>query len=454
MEEYIRSVTEQIRCVKAREGVARELSDHIEDQAAAYEAAGDAHEAAVGRAVREMGDPVEVGVELDRIHRPQIDFKLIGMTFAFSIAGFFVLCELNGLTEYPEYFLRQCVALALSFGVLAGMYFLDYSFIGRYAYGIGAFLTAAICVDAASAGKSGAVSAAFTMAYLYVPVYAGILYRLRGGGHGAVVWGVVAQMIIAALSYGFSTLYTALNVYLICTVLLLMAVWKSWFKVHKKAVTAVLLSGLLLLPAALLMVAVLCGSGYGFRAQRLSAWLNPQRYADGAGYVYLFIRDGLSSAKWIGAADRDPFAGDVLIGKPIPFLTEPFVLFQIVCSYGMLAGLAVVSALSAVVIRAWRIVRRQKNQLGFMVSAACFMALLVNCLEGVLINTGFFPVSSMQFPFVSYGACTSITYAALIGLLLSVYRNEKILTERPVERRLEVYSFAVVFRLRKKRNRR
>ena len=58
MEEFIRSVTEQIRCVKARDGIAKELSDHIEDQAAAYEEAGESHEEAVIRAVREMGDPV------------------------------------------------------------------------------------------------------------------------------------------------------------------------------------------------------------------------------------------------------------------------------------------------------------------------------------------------------------------------------------------------------------
>ena len=29
MEEFIKTLTEQIRCVRAREGVARELSNHI-----------------------------------------------------------------------------------------------------------------------------------------------------------------------------------------------------------------------------------------------------------------------------------------------------------------------------------------------------------------------------------------------------------------------------------------
>ena len=152
MEEFIKSVTDQIRCVRARAGVAKELSNHIEDQTVAYEEEGDSHEEAVKRAVREMGDPVEVGVELDRIHRPQADFKMIGMAFVFSVAGFFVLCATSGLAAFPEYLIRQFFVLLLSFGVMAGMYFLDYSFIGRYVYGIYVFVTLAIYIGSIYTG--------------------------------------------------------------------------------------------------------------------------------------------------------------------------------------------------------------------------------------------------------------------------------------------------------------
>ena len=47
MEEFIRILTDQIRCAKARDGVARELSSHILDQAQAYEQSGMAQ---IGRA--------------------------------------------------------------------------------------------------------------------------------------------------------------------------------------------------------------------------------------------------------------------------------------------------------------------------------------------------------------------------------------------------------------------
>lgn len=436
MEEFIRSVTEQIRCVRARDGIAKELSDHIEDQTAAYEEAGESHEEAVKRAVQEMGDPVEVGVELDRIHRPQTDFKMIGMAFAFSVAGLFVIYAVNGLAQYPEYFIRQCFVLLLSFGVMTGMYFLDYSFVGRYAYGIYVFVTIALYIGQMYSAREGAMPIAFMLAYLYVPVYVGILYRLRGRGYGAVAWGGVVQgvTLIGVYLFGVSG-HVAISISMMCSALMIAAIWKGWFAVDRKVAAAIVIGVLLGLPTVLLIGrSVLFGATYGFQTERLLAWLNPDEHAAGAGYIYQWIRQELGAAKFIGASDSTLFGDDALIGSPKPYPTTPFVLLQLICTYGILAGLAMVVAFVAVTIRAFCIVRNQRNQLGFMISAACFMVFLVNCLEGVLMNTGYCPVSSMQLPFVSYGACTAITYAVLIGLLLSVHRNERIISDETMRR--------------------
>lgn len=443
MEEFIRSVTEQIRCVRARDGVAKELSDHIEDQTAAYEEAGVSHEEAVKRAVREMGDPVEVGVELDRIHRPQTDFKMIGMAFVFSVAGLFVISAVDGLAQYPEYFIRQCFVLLLSFGVMAGMYFLDYSFIGRYAYGIYVFVTIALYIGQMYSARYGAMPISFMLAYLYVPVYAGILYRLRGRGYGAVAWGSVVQGITLIFAHLFGiSWHVAISISMMCTVLMIAAIWKGWFEVDRKIATAIIIGVLMLAPALIIVRAFFFRGGYEFWMHRLWAWLNPEQDAGGSGYVYLWIRQELSAAKFIGASDNTYFIEDGLIqgskswliGAPMAYPTTPFVLLQLICTYGMLAGLAMVVAFVAVAIRAFRIVRNQKNQLGFMISAACFMVFLVNCLEGALMNTGYYPVTSIQLPFVSYGACTAMTYAILIGLLLSVHRNERIISDGTMRR--------------------
>ncbi len=434
-ESFISNVTEQIRCVRARDGIARELSDHIADQAEAYEAKGESHEEAVKRAVEEMGDPVEVGVELDRIHRPQVDYRLIGMAFLFHVAGFFLVWKLGDFSQHPESIARQCAVLFLSFGVMAGMYFLDYSFIARYAYGIWFFVTIAIWIGNLFLVREGRIPSVM-LSYLYVPIFAGILYRMRKGGYREVLWAMGMLMVNACFAQFLSGTPAAANIYVMCTVLLVIAAAKGWFSEPRRITATVVTGVLVLLPAALIiMTFVLFGFGDGFRAHRLLAWLHPEQYAKEAGFTYLWLRQEWGMARLIGAADHSLLQGDSLIG---PYFTEPFILVQLVRSYGILAGAALVAAFAAVAVRAFQIIKRQKNQLGFMMSVACFMVILLNCVEGVLINTGYYPVSNIQFPFVSYNACTGITYAVMIGLLLSIYRHERIITEetwkRPVWR--------------------
>lgn len=69
-EEYLYTLTEQIRCKMARGTIEQEINDHIEDQKAEFLSEGMSQTEAEEAAVREMGDPVEVGLEMDRIHRP------------------------------------------------------------------------------------------------------------------------------------------------------------------------------------------------------------------------------------------------------------------------------------------------------------------------------------------------------------------------------------------------
>lgn len=442
MEEFIRNITDQIRCVRAREAVAKELSDHITDQAEAYEEDGTEHDEAVRMAVREMGDPVQIGVELDRIHRPQVDIRMIVMVFVFSMGGLVLQYFGGGYTHLPNVnmapvfvglFGRQCLVLFLAFAVMVGMYFLDYSFIGRYGILIYVAMTVLFFIGTqVLMTVNGRIPVMFMLTYLYIPVYTGVLYQLRGRGYTAVVQGIILQFITVALVSAFTgVLSGAWVIYLIQTAMLILAVCRNWFAVNRKTAIAVAILGTLVMPLVLLAGYILINPGFlGFRLARIHAWLKPEEDARGMGYVYMWLREELSQARWIGASRSTPCTADNLI-DPM-FSTGPYILIQIICNCGILAGVIVILAFAALVIHAFRIVRQQKNQLGFMLSAACFMVFLVNCVEGVLVNSGYFPSMEVQLPFLSYGIGAMATYAVFIGLLLSIYRNEKIVTDQAV----------------------
>ena len=87
LSEYLEIVKKQIRQEQMREELAEELRCHVEDQAEVYEELGYSPEMAMDRAVADMGDPVETGVQLDLVHQPRLDKKLLWMIVGIWFLG-------------------------------------------------------------------------------------------------------------------------------------------------------------------------------------------------------------------------------------------------------------------------------------------------------------------------------------------------------------------------------
>lgn len=69
-EDFCQKVCQMLRWKAARGPVSAELTAHLEDHAAALEARGLSPEEAAAQAVTAMGEPEELGRQLDRAHPP------------------------------------------------------------------------------------------------------------------------------------------------------------------------------------------------------------------------------------------------------------------------------------------------------------------------------------------------------------------------------------------------
>ena len=87
MEEYIKKLLEQVRFEKAHKAISDEIRAHIEDQAEAHISEGMDKETAEKRAVEDMGDPVETGIALDKVHRPQVAWSVVVATLVVAVLG-------------------------------------------------------------------------------------------------------------------------------------------------------------------------------------------------------------------------------------------------------------------------------------------------------------------------------------------------------------------------------
>lgn len=424
MDEFIKTLTDQMRCVKAREGVAREVSDHILDRAEAYEQSGVEHDNAVEMAVHEMGDPVEIGVSLDRIHRPQINWRLLLITFVLMTAGLIGMCSIYGTVVVT----RQCIFTAAALAVILAVNFMDYSIIGRFGFLIYILMTALffLCdIDGGVITKlslriNGRVPGLAIFVYLYAPVFAGILYRLRAESYGAVIKSVLLIFLTSYFSakFGYSV-FIGLNIFVILLVMLIISVRKNMFRGNQKILTFMaVLPGILPFIAAF---AVLPFIGNSFRKERMLAFFNRKEYNHTSGYIYAAIDTILENLKLVGKGNDTVYSVSDFCDR------NNLVWLRLMHTYGLIAGgvLLILFVIFAVIVV--KVVRSQKNQLGMLVSASCFLVFVANCLEGILVNLGLIPMTTVSIPFITYGGSVTLVYAILVGLILSVHRYENVI---------------------------
>lgn len=435
MDEFIKTLTEQIRCVKARANVAQEMSAHILDQAAAYEESGISHDKAMEKAVLEMGDPVEAGVALDRIHRPQMNWKLVLLVLVLSVAGAVVTGCVYGWDNGSDIPGRQCVFMAVGFMVIMAVNFIDYTVIARFGPLFYILMTIVFFVIVSGADINiarqwvpiinGRVVAMSALVYLYPPVFAGILYRLRGRGYGAVLAGIVLAFVTAEFSAKFSSsLLVGANVFLIMVVMMIAAVSKGMFHMNKKAGVAVI-AGSVILPVCTVFL-YMCTAHPSFRTQRILAFFDRNRDTAGSGYYYALIREILGSLRLTGE-------GNGLGEGATQYITDSYmdssmIPLRFMHSYGILAGILLLALFAVFIMGVAGVVRSQKNQLGMLVSASCFLILVLNSIEGILMNLNLFPVTTVLIPFITRGGSVMFVYSVLTGLIMSVHRYEKVVT--------------------------
>ena len=188
VQEYLSTVTEQIRCKQAREMVSEELREHILDQAKAYEEEGMFEEEALERAVKEMGDPVETGVALDGIHRPKLSVGLlilIGMISLCSIAVHGMLGmytqEVSGAGYW--YLKHHIFYLFLGYLMMFLVYRLDYSILARHARKAAIIFFVLVCLGGTLFGieiNGAKLYLRLGAFYLFLPTVMSLYVQLYG----------------------------------------------------------------------------------------------------------------------------------------------------------------------------------------------------------------------------------------------------------------------------------
>ena len=434
---YLEAVQGQIRWKRARPVLVRELERHLEDQRDDFLKEGKAPDEAERLAVEDMGDPVSVGTELDRVHRPRPQWGLLGLTLTLAVIGAVLrvaFFQFGG--DYHDKFThaleKVLPSLALGTTAMLVMYFLDVSRLVRHARAVYGGALAVSLLPLAFL-HSSYCTYYITLAVVLGPLaYALWLYSFRNKGWKGFLLTILGGGFLAVFCrYGFN-LAGLLLLLLSGLTLTLYAAGRDWFGVGRwKGVGATL-------AIAFGLLAFLLFKGYlNSFLLRVMIALRPELEKGHRGYMgwvlKMFWEDipplrsaGGETAMSVNAGARVFGGGQEF--RPIDF-SHDFLPASIAVAWGWVPLALLLAALVALLL--WLLVKglRQSYLPGHFVVLAVVLTLGFQTLFSAALNFGFVLLSA-SLPLV-VGNFQTVLDMALIGLVLSVFRGNSIAREEP-----------------------
>ena len=431
-EQYIRLLLEQIRDKRAKILVKEEIQAHIEDQMECYRREGYPEKEAEKKAIREMGDPIDTGVSLDRIHRPQMSKSMLFLIGILSIVGLtaqFAAGSVYCRSDFAQFAGEQILWSIVGFGLMLLICFLDYSVIGHYGTILSVCFLGVCVIGGLTSVRVGGTAAYIRIpilhslnlqafVYLALPLLGILLYKQRKKTRYHLLL-PIGFCVITLLSVRQISTLSALNLFFGGVLMFTFASLKGWIAIKKPVFLTALWGAATGIPTVLLILITKTAFFPPYVKARLSAMFS----GNALNYRMDHAAQVTKSIHLIGASDYTPSMGDA------QNILSDYLLLHTVSCFGVLAAAAIIGLFVLLVYKMFRISVRQKNQLGMAMGLGCSLVFLIQFFEYALMNFGLFLPSSVFLPLFSYGKSVTLMGYLLLGILLSIYRYQNIAPE-------------------------
>lgn len=386
-------------------------------------------EDATAKAIEQMGDPVLVGKELDKAHRPKTEWSILSLVAVLVLIGGALQFLISGVsTQGSSSFLKFLIYAPIGLFAFAFAYFLDYTLIARYSrllyftlFGI------AIVYFYFSQPYCGTYPHIYYFALLFIPIFAGVIYSFRGKGYFGIIicglfyGGAAFLCLIAPKVSAFVILSVS------CLIILTLAIIKGCFIGNKKISLAIVY-----IPTTItfILLTLFLFFQSPIRRNKISVMLNPKLDPNGQGFHVLMVKRIIQTSQTFGKAVFEGEFENIPIHQLLPGWNTDFSLTYIIGRLGFAAGLIIIGIVSVFIVRMFISVTKQKNSFGYLLSFSACIALTSQFVLYVISNLGIFTIfSSLTLPFISFGGKGFLANMILIGLLLSVYRRTNIVDD-------------------------
>lgn len=401
-ERFLKEVTNHIKSKEAKGLVATELDFHLKQTKDMWIGKGLSEEVAEDKAVEQMGSPIKLGQELNKLHKPKVDWFLIGLLVAAMGLGFLPVITFG----HADLFMNKVIFVILGVATAIGMMLLDYRKLERlgwlfYTIGILILLMIKYFPTAFLIGepliKIGfiTIDCLMTIPFFFL-AWASFFNNSR------------LKFIHLLMLYVFSLyLFSTMVPTFIYITMVFVMLW--WSKLGKK--TAWLITILPILPFVIRDL-FSWSAVKEYRMARILGFLNPAH-----DQWYLRLKEAMSSAGWFGTY------GNI---KSIPATHTDFVFASLTYYYGYVLTLILVVILSLFAVRIMNIAYKINDGYGKLLLVGGVTLFVFHFIYNIGMILGLLPRASISLPFISYGLIPTLFHAFIMGIVLSVYRRKDI----------------------------
>lgn len=434
--EYTDLVCLQLRWKKARPVIEQEIGTHLCDQRDALMKIGMNEDAATRESIRQMGDAVEAGTGLDRVHRPKPAWEMFALTALLALVGVFIRVFLTYDSDAPWQLLYNVMAVLLGAGCMLGAYFLDFTIMGKWPLFVylGVVLTVvSLCVIPGQPMLNGQYYYAQYVLLLSPLAFSALLYRLRGKKYVGLFLALAGVVLLSVCCMLVPSVAGLAITVLSALALLLVAAAGDWFLIGR-ARSFSIIGAAAVVTTILLLLSI---PADGNLAARVSVAIDPWSDPTGMGWKGVVVRELVSGARFVGRGATGFYSSGIsTISKDMDFL-----LTWLIHNVGWIAFIVIMAIFTAFLFYGFGLCFKQKNMLGRLVSLAVMLTLMLQTVFYVATNLGFDLINSISLPLVSYANTATIVNMALIGVMLSAFRTGSLVKDgtpgrRPSSRRL------------------
>ncbi|MGY0693740.1 FtsW/RodA/SpoVE family cell cycle protein [Virgibacillus sp. FSP13] len=415
---FLKEVTNHIESKEAKKFVATELEFHLQKAKNIWIEKGLGKVDAEDKAVQQMGSPIKLGQELNKLHRPRVDWLIIILLVTAMGLSFLPIVSLGdaGLMDVNHFLKNKVIFVILGVAAAFGMMMVDYRKLEKFGwmfYIIGVFILLVISffpniiMNGEPFIKIGPIIIECQMA---VPFFF-LAWSSFFNNSRLKVWHLG---ILFLFSLYLFLMIPDLSASFIYTMMVFVMLW--WSKLGKKKI---LITTVVSISSSIIVGFYIWFSAEEYQLQRILGFLNPKNYVDGAGYTYVRLKELMSSAEWFGTSGKKEF---------IPDAHTDLVFASLTYYYGYLFALILVLILSLFVARIMVISHKINGHYGKLLLVGGVTLFVVQCIYNVGMILGLLPITSISLPFISYGLMPTLFNAFIMGVVLSVYRRKNLVS--------------------------